>query len=214
MPSSTRHFAVPAKPRSSATWCGLIALATSVNLCVWAEKSTPRRAYLPVAGPAPLRFEVAKAAPPRYVFSPLPVAPNPPAPASLALPEGATGLAVSPGNQISSDAVLTAGTSNPPGQNGDPSTVGGAAPPDAVVIEAGSPPVAPGSPTFDPFAPSPGLGMAPGPYSSPLVTPQMLVPFFRPVGSNGAFAGVIAPLFVPPLPPPSNIRSSATYEVK
>ncbi|MHB1306635.1 MAG: hypothetical protein ACYC23_06095 [Limisphaerales bacterium] len=52
------------------------------------------------------------------------------------------------------------------------------------------------------------------PPSNPyLLTPQLLVPWFRSIGTNGTFIGGPGSVFVPPLPP-SSPPSSATYKVE
>lgn len=53
---------------------------------------------------------------------------------------------------------------------------------------------------------------------SPIVTPGMLVQYFKPAGTNAAGGGISVPVFLPASPPPSTVPggnvSSATYRSK
>lgn len=60
-----------------------------------------------------------------------------------------------------------------------------------------------------PVAPEP---VVPQPAPNPLITPQMLVPFFTSSASNSS-AVMVVPTFVPPLPP-VNHSSTASYRVE
>ena len=79
----------------------------------------------------------------------------------------------------------------------------------------GSPLPAPPStgPAPAPTAPNAQPGSPPllaGP-EAPIVTPQMLVQFFKPVGSNNLGGVWSTPVFIPPNPPPTK-SSTATYQ--
>jgi hypothetical protein len=61
---------------------------------------------------------------------------------------------------------------------------------------------------FGPPPPDPTLSM---PSADAIVTPQMLVQFFKPVGSNCLGGAWSVPVFVPPNPPAQTRPSTATY---
>ncbi|KAF0171169.1 MAG: hypothetical protein FD161_4383 [Limisphaerales bacterium] len=163
-----------------------------VFACSAALSASAGAAYLAVIGPAPLRFEgkvrpIARALallPPLLMQDPLPPAPL-------------------------TNAVTQATATNPPPETLTTNL------PVAVV------PHLPVVPTFP--ATNPPVVLLPGPLPPPtgpllgplfdpndpnsLLTAQMLIHYFRPLGTNAAGASVAVPLFIPPRaapPPPSS----------
>ncbi len=146
--------------------------------------------YLAVIGPAPLRFE-GRARPVPHAIAMLPPLlmqdPVPPAPPTNAVALATTNppppAVAQPIPVITNVAVATVTVTNAP-----------------IVFPPTAIPPATGpllSPMFDPSDPN------------SLLTAQMLIRYFRPVGTNGGTA-VIGPLFLPP-PPPQPPSSKATY---
>jgi hypothetical protein len=158
--------------------------------------------YLPVVGPAPLRLVRRLPPPPIATLPPLflidpPVAEQPagdnpppvPTPPHNA-PEAAYSRPVLP-----TDATL-AGFPATAAQEGTASAADPATLPEPV--------------PWPPSVPAPPTAGAPLPPVAPLVTPQMLLQYFRPSGSNYLNGAWSIPVFVPPVPPPPP-QSSATY---
>lgn len=161
--------------------------------------------YLPVVGPAPLRLTRRLPPPPPATLPPLlltdpPIAERlsgqnpPPAPTTNTTanlpPEAANVPPVLP-----TDAVLagfpTPATQEPTAWSADPASASEPLP---------WPPSAQAPPTAGPTLSS----------AAPIVTPQMLLQYFRPIGSNYVNGAWSIPVFVPPVPPPAP-QSSATY---
>ena len=166
-------------------------VAAGLLLVVAGWAATLQADYLPVTGPAPLRFQAPAA--PREVV-PLPplrmVDPPPP---------------VSPPPDLAS-----ARTNSLAGQKGAPPTASQAA---ALAASGGTDgsvlPVAP--PPGNDLPPVAGESLPPSSAVSPIVTPQMLVQFFWGAGSNAPPRAFVMPTFVPPSPPDVAPSSSATY---
>lgn len=149
--------------------------------------------YLALVGPVPVRFEsrVKPIAAARALLPPLLMQdPLPPTPATN---------------------TVAAPTENPPPP----------APPTPPVVPVVPPPVAPTITVTNAPAPLPPAPIPPatGPLLSPLggnydptslLTPQMLIHYFRPQGTNAAGVNVLAPIFLPP-PPPTPPGSTVRY---
>jgi hypothetical protein len=183
-------------------------LDPSTVLALLLLAATPLRAaagptgYLPVVGPSPLRLTrrlpplPPPTLPPLFLADP-PVAEQPagenpppvPTPTPTA-PEAANRLPVLP-----TDATL-AGFPPTAAQEGTASAADPATVPEPV--------------PWPPSVPAPPAAGPPLPPGSPLVTPQMLLQYFRPSGSNYLNGAWSIPVFVPPVPPPPP-HSSATY---
>lgn len=158
-----------------------------------------RRPYLPAVGSAPLRVLAAAPSTTRVAFAPL--APEPPV--TTGSPE--------------SDSAGGSG----PGK--DPAAAPGAGPAPAVgpvLVSTADPTATSGGPGVGlpavPGGPEAGSGLLVDPAVSAVaptvITPQMLVQFFRPTGSNLLGGAWSVPVFVPPTAPPAAVRpSSATY---
>lgn len=168
----------------------LLVLASTVALSASAGAG-----YLAVIGPAPLRFEgrtrpVPRALallPPLLMQDPLPPAPP-------------------------TNAVAQTTATNPP-----PETVTVAPPapvltnlPIATTLTATNPPVVLLPGPLSPTGPLLGPLIDPNDPNS-LLTAQMLIHYFRPLGTNASGASIITPLFTPPRPaspPSSTVRYS------
>lgn len=147
------------------------------------RKSAPPNAYLPALGPEPLRITYPRNQPLVAQLPPLAMF-DPPPPAETPPPDSTT-------NQ-----VVEVTPPVPPAPPAPPTL-----PPDLPAY--GPPPSGVTSPlVFDPTLPAPP--------SMPIVTPQMLVQFFKPVGSNCLGGAWSVPMFVPP-DPPATKPSTATY---
>ncbi len=146
--------------------------------------------YLAVIGPAPLRFEGRARPTPRAIamLPPLlmqdPVTPAPPTNVVALATTNPPPPTVTPPAVTNTALVTTITVTNPP----------------IVLLPAPIPPATGPllSPMFDPNDPN------------SLLTAQMLIRYFRPVGTNGAGTSVIGPLFLPPPPAPPP-ASKATY---
>jgi hypothetical protein len=205
-------------PASTDTSAGLRHLLLAATLCLarvtagapgdvehGATALLPRPAsgpgvYLPALGPAPLRILSPRLPgrtallPPLAMFDP-PALPPPSPPAATS---NLAAQALSPG------PTAPAGFTGP---NGPVFMASSAAPNTSVAPPAPGYPPAPPDPAGA-FELDPSLGgAAPG----PIVTPQMLVQFFKPVGSNCVSGAWSVPAFVPPNPP-SPRPSTATYQ--
>lgn len=159
--------------------------------------------YLPVVGPAPLRLTrrlpppASASLPPLLLTDPTTAeraSGDDPAPA----PDPTTNLpteAASVPPLLPTDAVL-AGL--PPTATQE--LTAGPADPASASEALPWPPSVPAPLPAGPAAPS----------AAPIVTPQMLLQYFRPIGSNYVNGAWSIPVFVPPVPPPAP-QSSATY---
>ena len=144
--------------------------------------------YLSVLGPAPLRIHSPSLPSPTAQLPPLPMF-DPPPPASS--PDSATNQAAKPPSGAT--PVLSAPT----------------APALPLLL-------APGPEVYGPPSPDEAAGLVADSTvgalpSAPIVTPQMLVQFFKPLGSNCLGGTWSVPVFVPPSPPATK-PSSATYQ--
>ncbi len=154
------------------------------------------------------------------------VAPTPGAAAHLPRPAGSPKaylpvLGPAP-LRVSFPPAVTRTAQLPPLAMFDPPPLPEPVPPDATtnqLVELGppAPPPPPPAPTaYGPPPPEaatslvfdPALGAAP---PEAIVTPQMLVQFFKPVGSNYLGGTWSVPMFVPPSPPATK-SSTATYQ--
>ncbi len=161
-----------------------------VLACFAALSASAGAGYLTVIGPAPLRFggrarPVARALallPPLLMQDPLPPAPptNAVTQATVTNPPPETVTVAPPAPVVTNlPVVTTLAVTNPP-----------------VVLLPG--PLSPTGPLlgplFDPNDPN------------SLLTAQMLIHYFRPLGTNASGASVVTPLFTPPqpAPPPSS----------
>ena len=160
------------------------------------------RSYLPTLGPSPLRLY--SPAPPMHAAQLPPLAMTDPPPesagASGGLEPAFQGPPLPPGFSYQSPAPAAPDTAgNPPVP---PEPMGPAEPP----------PVGDGSAV--PPVGAPGGLLAAGFENAPpgaIITPQMLVQFFKPTGSNYQGGGWSVPVFVPPSAPATTRPSTATY---
>lgn len=151
--------------------------------------SRPARVYLPAVGPAPLRMQKAATSAPPASLPPLAMTDPPPRPAA--------------------ELTSTNLSANLP------------APPTGEPAPAVAPVPAPTAPAPIERTPMPGNGGSPllveggadDRGSGPIVTPGMLVQYFKPVGSNLVAGTLGVPVFLPPTTPASSPvkSSSATY---
>ena len=142
-------------------------------------------AYLPGIGPAPLRFQIR----PAFVAT---VSMLPP----LQMLEPAVPSEARDVNATVASVDVDAPTT-PTAPAPSPDTIQSS---EAVAVTP---------PLQAPAEPAPTVPAA------PVITPQMLIEFFKPVGrTNSAEAVVVSGAFLPPQPPPAPTSSAATYRLK
>lgn len=172
----------------------LLALACSAALSASAGAG-----YLAVIGPAPLRFDGRARPFPRALALLPPLLLQDPVPP------------VPPTNVV----ALTTTTNPPPAAVPVPVLVAHPVPivtnlPVTTTLTVTNLPI-----VLPPFIMPPATGPLLSPMFDPndpnsLLTAQMLIRYFRPLGTNGAGPGVIGPLFIPPPPAPPPLPPSST----
>jgi len=184
-PPSRRHSRLFAAAVGLALVAGGLVAAAEAGASV--QPPPPKRAanpYLPVLGPLPLRVSFPAPPGPPPQLPPLAMSDPPPPPEPL------------PTSGMTNQAVATA-AAPPVAPPADALSATGEFP-----IYGPPPPEANSSLVFDPML----SGAAP----AMIVTPQMLVQFFKPVGSNCLGGVWTMPVFVPP-DPPAQKSSTASY---
>lgn len=164
-----------------------------VLACSAALSASAGAAYLAVIGPAPLRFE-ARARPvprARALLPPLLMQdPLPPAPPTNAVTQ--TTATNPPPAMVTTNLPVAVAPHLPV-----VTTVSVTNPPPLVLLPGPLQPTGPLlGPLFDPNS---------------LLTAQMLIHYFRPLGTNASGANVAVPLFIPPRPAPPPPSSTVRY---
>ncbi len=167
-------------------------------ICSAALSASASAGYLALIGPAPLRFAGRARSVPQ---------------ALARLPKLELEDPLPPVLLTNTVAVVTA--TNPPPVGVATVVTPPATPPVVTFPPAPPAPVATNPPVvFPPFLPPPPTGLLLGPLLDPndpnsLLTPQMLIQYFRPQGTNAPGVSVLAPFFSPPrpaVPPSSTVR--------
>ena len=145
-----------------------------------------------MAGPVPIRLAPVQPPPPRFVF-PLQSVTTTPGDLGASQPTKPTNM------PLAQPEVVRGSTPEAVDSLMTNASMAEEVVPEAAIqrIEPSVPFELPASPPSNPY----------------LLTPQLLVPWFRSMGTNGTFIGGPASVFVPPLPP-SSPPSSATYKIE
>lgn len=167
-----------------------------VFACSAALSASAGAAYLAVIGPAPLRFEARACPAPRARALLPPLLMQDPLPTALPTNAISQTTAPNPPPAMVTTNLPVAVVPNLPVVT----TVSVTNPPPVVLLPGPLQPTGPLlGPLFDPNDPN------------SLLTAQMLIHYFRPLGTNASGATVGVPLFIPPRPAPSPPSSTVRY---